>query len=547
MQERVIGFFQSIRDKWNALEQMQKYRILGAILVVIIVLALFVFFTTRTIYQVAMRDLTHIDAMQIATILDDNEIRNRVIPDGLGNAIEVEQARLHEARVLIDTRGLVSDREFTYEDALNFSGIGATETVTRQNLLRARQGDLERAISAMDSILWAQVELSLPDANRFFIQTAEPARASVLVRSTRRLTNAEGAGIARFVSRSVMGLELENIEVIDTDYNMLFSGQALEEEDSLLSDLQELMIAERVRVTRNVGDLFRHLYDTVEVAANLAYPRTMTTAERVQWAAPDTMEEAGLVITERALNASAQGTQMGWEPGLVPNAATIPTYPFGVGGDMRAQQAEHDRVFALDELRETIIELPSGFIPDSSSITVSLVNFVIHDQESMMRRHNGEFTEDDWLDFQQNTNHQLIDNEAQTLAYAQSISSATGIPVDRVTVLAWNVPQFIDYIPEPTAWQHLVMYAILALLLGLLAFGLIRKTQVEEEEELEPELSVEDLLVSTQMEEAIDEEMLETIGYEEGSEAKKKIDEFVDDKPEAAASLLRHWLNEAEF
>jgi len=164
-----------------------------------------------------------------------------------------------------------------------------------------------------------------------------------------------------------------------------------------------------------------------------------------------------------------------------------------------------------------------------------------------MRRHNGEFTEDDWLDFQQNTNHQLIDNEAQTLAYAQSISSATGIPVDRVTVLAWNVPQFIDYIPEPTAWQHLVMYAILALLLGLLAFGLIRKTQVEEEEELEPELSVEDLLVSTQMEEAIDEEMLETIGYEEGSEAKKKIDEFVDDKPEAAASLLRHWLNEAEF
>lgn len=546
MPERVIGFLQPIKDRWTALDQVQKIRIAAAVLVVLVILAITVFLTTRTVYQVAIRGLTHIDAMQVATILEENEIRNRIVPDGIFEAVEVDQDRVHDARLLIDTRGLVADRDFTYEDALSFSGIGATETVTRQNLLRARQTDLERAITAMDGVIWAQVELDLPDANRFFVQTTDPARASALIRSTRRLTNAEGAGIARFISRSVRGLELENIEVLDTDYNMLFSGQALEDEDSLLSELQELMVRQRTQVHGQVRDLFRHFYDNVEVASNLAYPRTMTNAERVTFAAPDQMEESGLVLTERTLNANARGVQTAFEPGLVPNQAVIPTYPFGVGGDMAASQAEADRLFALDELRESIVEIPSGFIPDQSVITVSLVRFVMHDQGSMMRR-NGEFTEDDWLEFQMNTNHELIENDAQMLAYIQSVSTATGIPVDNITVRAWAVPQFVDYVPTPVALNQIIMYAILALLLGLLAFGLIRRTQMIEDEEIEPELSVEDLLVSTQMEEAIEEELLESIGFEEGSEAMRKINEFIDDKPEAAASLLRHWLNEAEI
>jgi flagellar M-ring protein FliF len=112
------------------------------------------------------------------------------------------------------------------------------------------------------------------------------------------------------------------------------------------------------------------------------------------------------------------------------------------------------------------------------------------------------------------------------------------------------MPEFIDYIPTPLAWNQFVMMGILGLLLLALAFGLIKKTRPEEaEEEMEPELSVEDLLVSTQMEEIIEEEnkSLEPIGYNEKSEAMQKLDSFIDEKPEAAASLLRHWLNEAEF
>ena len=54
----------------------------------------------------------------------------------------------------------------------------------------------------------------------------------------------------------------------------------------------------------------------------------------------------------------------------------------------------------------------------------------------------------------------------------------------------------------------------------------------------EEELSVENLLQSTP------EVEVEDIEVETKSETRKMIEKFVDDNPEAAANLLRNWLNE---
>ena len=54
----------------------------------------------------------------------------------------------------------------------------------------------------------------------------------------------------------------------------------------------------------------------------------------------------------------------------------------------------------------------------------------------------------------------------------------------------------------------------------------------------EEELSVESLLQSTP------DETVEDIELESKSETRKMIEKFVDENPEAAANLLRNWLNE---
>ena len=64
--------------------------------------------------------------------------------------------------------------------------------------------------------------------------------------------------------------------------------------------------------------------------------------------------------------------------------------------------------------------------------------------------------------------------------------------------------------------------------------SIYKKKEVVEEEEI----SVEDMLQSTPQTE------LEEIETEQKTEARKLIEKFVDENPEAVAQLLRNWLNE---
>ena len=85
--------------------------------------------------------------------------------------------------------------------------------------------------------------------------------------------------------------------------------------------------------------------------------------------------------------------------------------------------------------------------------------------------------------------------------------------------------------------------ALAVLIFALLGFVVFRSTRKQQEPELEPELSVETLLESTRNQEE-ENEGLADIGFSEKSETRILIERFVDDNPEAAASLLRNWLNE---
>ncbi len=86
--------------------------------------------------------------------------------------------------------------------------------------------------------------------------------------------------------------------------------------------------------------------------------------------------------------------------------------------------------------------------------------------------------------------------------------------------------------------MDIVQIVLIVVILGLLAFVIFRSMRGEKTEEVEEELSVESLLQSTP------ETELEDIELEAKSETRKLIEKFVDENPEAAANLLRNWLNE---
>ena len=86
--------------------------------------------------------------------------------------------------------------------------------------------------------------------------------------------------------------------------------------------------------------------------------------------------------------------------------------------------------------------------------------------------------------------------------------------------------------------SDIAQIVLIVVILALLAFVVLRSMRSEKQPEQPEELSVEKLLQSQP------EVEMESLGMEQMSETRMLIEKFVDENPEAAANLLRNWLNE---
>ena len=119
------------------------------------------------------------------------------------------------------------------------------------------------------------------------------------------------------------------------------------------------------------------------------------------------------------------------------------------------------------------------------------------------------------------------------------IAKATGIPEENVVLITYDD---INYTPmEEVAkdWTFYFQLLLAVILIAFLLFVVFRGMAPVEVTELEPELSVEQLLATTK-----ENQSLEDVEFSEQSETRKMIEKFFEENPEAVAQLLRNWLNE---
>ena len=119
------------------------------------------------------------------------------------------------------------------------------------------------------------------------------------------------------------------------------------------------------------------------------------------------------------------------------------------------------------------------------------------------------------------------------------VSLATGIAEEDIQIMAYSQPIFIPKVVEEKSLTNYLQIALAILIVVFIIFVVFKGVSPVEVTELEPELSVEELLTTTK-----EEKSIEDIELGETSEVRKMVDKFVDENPEEAAQLLRNWLNE---
>ncbi len=529
MQEKLKSRFKPLLEKWNELEKNQQIKLVGGSIIVLASIILFVYIMTRPTMVTLIDNVEYTTIVEAEQALQSEGIPSTITRDSKG--IEVREEDHSRAKLVLSQNTNISSDKFTFNDALDVSSFGMTEDYRRQALIEAEQSKMETTLESLDKVNTADVKLSIPNSSDFIFNEGRKPSASIVLGLNSALDSQQSRGIARFISTSVMDLEVENVTILDQDSNLIFGGSL---ETNVTSEMEERSIVERNRIINSVENILSPLYDYVAVSPSVEINWNEQQSQ-LEIFTPYGDTSTGIVAHEISESSEVENQSTGNEVGLGANDNANTTYQVNGGGNSSANTDYNEKTYNVNREVTTTTVAPGSIDKLNSSVSVIVYDEVIYDEKYMMD--NNLLEDITWREFKESVQNEMIEIDENMITLVEGASG-----LGNVNMVGYTIPRFVDYEPIPVNVQEVIIFVVLALLILMLAFVIIRNTRIEEVEEIEPELSVQDLLVSTQIEE--EKEQLAAIELREEDEKKQQISNFVTDKPETAAQLLRNWLNE---
>lgn len=273
---------------------------------------------TEPDYVVLYSDLSPAESGEVVERLKDLKTSYRV--DGTTISVSPPEV-VHELRISLASEGLPKTGTVGFElfDGTNFATTTMGEMVKKQ---RALQGELERTIMSIDSVLSARVHISQPEKTIFAKQAQDPGASVLLkIRAGSELDKKQVLGIANFVASSVEGLKPENVTIIDV-YGNLLTPKDKEGED-LGADATRLQYTREVEkgYTQRIETMLAKVLGPGKVVARVTADLDFSSSQREE----ESFDPGGQVArSERTVEEGAGVQQRGGVPGVMSNLTNDP-------------------------------------------------------------------------------------------------------------------------------------------------------------------------------------------------------------------------------
>lgn len=536
MQEKVKNALESLMNKWKAFNLKQKVTIIAIIAALSVALVLTIIMTNKTTYRkLNSEPLSITNLYQLQTQLNESGIKNKITSDE--SYIEVDTKKYDDAKKIVVQSNIIDDG-FTFGDALESISMGTTSDTKREIMKQQKQEEIRVFLEQIEDIQSAKVMLYMPDDTNFYLKNQQEASASIVLTTKKDLTQEQIDAVVNATKAAVQGLDKKNIEVVDNKANILWSG-----EDNAAGGINanyRLEVQRRLEVEDKAESILKQLgYDNVQANANIIMDNDTLSESTKVYTSPLEDSEKGLTLQENTSKSKAENTASATEPGLATNGGDITDYQMGNAAGSKGSSEERSIQYALNEQVTSREKATGTVLLAESSLAATVTNFRIYRQTDAETQ--GLVNENTtWEQYKDQIKAQYSQNPVALVIpdnIQQSIQTATGIT--NISVAAYELPMFEDKLIEDRPLDQYAMLALLVLFIALLAFGLIRKTTPAVVTEIEPELSVEEVLETYTKR----QEYVSPIDYDAESEVKKQIEKFVDERPEAVAQLLRNWLS----
>lgn len=530
MADKVKELLAKVLEWWNRFTAKQKTLIISAAAGVVLTIAILATLLSRDQYVLLRNCETTKEAAEVTTLLSENSITYRTSKDGL--QIEVVDKQESDANLLLGANEIQAAGYSI--DNVTTGSFSSTESDKQKKYQLYMETRLEKEfIEEFSAIKSASVELSIPENDGTLISSDEEAFASVLLQLDGDFTSDNASFLARAVATAIGNKTTNNIVILDTEGNMLFSG---EDNYSLTGNANSQLNVKAQAENAVKNEVKRVLlgtneFDNIEVAGNVVLDFSSTDQTDHDYTPADGQTQ-GVLSHEDIMNSESTNSN-GGVPGTDSNTDST-TYTFQDNSESSSTQSEESRDYLPNESVKNT-STPAGRINyDESSLSVTAISYNVVKEEDA--KNQGLLDGITWEEYKAaNTGRTKMDADPDLLSV---VSHASGIGESAITMVAYEENVFYDKEGLNISATDIMQIILIIVILALLAFVVIRSMRGEKEEAPNEELSVENLLQTTPQAE------LENIGLEDESEARKIIDRFVDDNPEAAASLLRNWLSE---
>ncbi len=530
MPEQLQKILERIVEWWKKFNTKQKALLASISAVLILSLVILALFVSKPEMVTLRTCATMEEAAKVQKLLDDNHISYEL--ESNGTEFKIDQKNLANAKILLGSNGIPSDTA-DINDVFE-GGFSATEADKDKRYSLYRGEDLAKILEKMPAIESASARIDFPDNTGTIIAKGEQAKAAVFLKLNEELDEDQAETIAKFVATEIGNEDTSNITIMDDRARLLFSGTDNETFEGTASSQLKLKVKTENYIKNNIRNILvgASAFDHAEIALDLDMNFDEEIEETEEFYAPDGQTN-GMIGQQSTYESEARGGSAA-VPGT--DANDDDTYVIEDSEIQISTVSQSEIIYQNNRKFTSKKTQPGSISRESSSAAITVSKYVIYNEDVL--KASGALDE---MTFQEyimaNSDPVKVEVDED---YYELVANATGIPRDKISIVSLEEPIFEYSTNRSRSLSDYLQIILAVLIFALLGFVVFRSTRKEVVEEEEPELSVETLLESTKE----SQESLEDIGFNEKSETRLLIEKFVEENPEAAASLLRNWLNE---
>ena len=539
MREKVKEIPEKFKVFWDKYTSKQKTIVIAIICVVLIAIGVVAWLASRPTWSKFQVFDSVDDANTMTKALDDQSITWKASSDG--KTIYVHQDDMTNALYAMSDNGL-TDKGYTWDAAFDNS-MSTTESEKDQKRVLALQSEIRQSLIQYKFIDDANVFINVPETTYTVLSSddAETAKTSItasieLNDKNKDLLDDKTAETLAYWLANTVGTDVKNVIINDTDGKCIYNGNTSDGLGGVLTGgSTEYCNKLRNTIADNVTTLLiRCGYDDAQVGTDgIQFDMNKIETLTKEYSVDDGREYGYPTNLYTYSSKGASGN--GGTPGTDSNDSDtdyVNNSSSGTSNTMDVQKLTD--LLTNEKVQNIKQETPAIKLADSS-LGIVVRKYTVYKEDDL--KADGTLDKTTWDQFISQNNK--ISTTTVSTDEINLISAATGVSTNKITVLAYNVPQFVSSTKSSNGISNYLMIILTVLIIALLIFVILRGASPLAAEDEEPELSVEQLLATTKENQSLDD-----IEFSDKSETRKMIEKFVDENPEAVAQLLRNWLND---